>query len=396
MVRSATVLTCCAFLLGGVPAAFAQPASETLEPAQPVGPVPEPLCFPDDRGLEELSGLIVVDGTVYAIPDGGSEVAVAEMAGVLDGDCTVTQWIRDTLNPFDPEDLSAHDGKLWIADVGDNRRLRQTVALISLDPETGSTALHRLEFQDNRPRDSETLLIDRFGMPIIVSKWFGLGEVFTPVGRKNVDALASPGPTALEHHGDVAFPITGTPGGPIEVVGSTLATGGAVNSDGTIAAIRTYTDVYFYANADGDLLRALNSEPVRIPIPNEPQGEAIAFTESGDLLTASELGFAITGDPNRPPDGDEPLPPINIIRDVESFVWNTLQERGHSVPERLLPPASSGGGIGGSGETSASATEENDGLLSDRMFIAAAISTGIVLAIVLAGATTVLWKRFRR
>ncbi|WFR71472.1 hypothetical protein P9209_21400 [Prescottella defluvii] len=73
-----------------------------------------------------------------------------------------------------------------------------------------------------------------------------------------------------------------TPGGPVPVGGSTLVTGGAVSADGTVAALRTYTDVYLYSAPDGNLVRALTTTtPVRVALPNQPQGEAIAFTPDG-------------------------------------------------------------------------------------------------------------------
>ncbi|XGU20039.1 hypothetical protein ACETU7_01750 [Rhodococcus sp. 3Y1] len=78
-------------------------------------------------------------------------------------------------------------------------------------------------------------------------------------------------------------------------------TGGAVSKDGTVVALRTYTDAYLYAAPDGDVVKALNTNPIRVPLPDEPQGEAIAFDAAGDLISGSE---AYRG----------PLPPIRILR----------------------------------------------------------------------------------
>ena len=85
------------------------------------------------------------------------------------------------------------------------------------------------------------------------------------------------------------------------VAGSILVTGGAVSADGRVVAVRTYTDVYLYPAPDGDIAAALTgATPVRVPMPNQPQGEAIAFTPDGDLLSASEANGG-------------PLPPIQIL-----------------------------------------------------------------------------------
>ena len=92
-----------------------------------------------------------------------------------------------------------------------------------------------------------------------------------------------------------------------------MITGGAVSADGTVAAVRTYTDVYVFHAPDSDLVAAIAAGPVfRIPVPDEPQGEAMAFTDAGDLLTGSEAilrGGAATGE----------LPPIRVFRGVADY-----------------------------------------------------------------------------
>ena len=78
----------------------------------------------------------------------------------------------------------------------------------------------------------------------------------------------------------------GSPSSPVEV--GRLVTGAAAMSDGSVIALRTYTDAYLYPVPDGDVAKALAGDPVRVPLPNEPQGEAIAFDPDGTLLSASE------------------------------------------------------------------------------------------------------------
>src|SRR5207237_1742002 len=79
-----------------------------------------------------------------------------------------------------------------------------------------------------------------------------------------------------------------TQGGPVGSFGSVLVTGGATSADGTVVALRTYTDAYLYAAPDGDVPAALQRTPMRIPLPGEKQGEAIAFDPDGTLLSGSE------------------------------------------------------------------------------------------------------------
>ncbi|MCL2535437.1 MAG: hypothetical protein FWE39_14855 [Nocardiaceae bacterium] len=273
----------------------------------------EPLCTPTDPALEELSGLAVAGGKIYGIGDSGTD----EYVTVLADDCTVTGSLPVPVDPYDIEDMGlGSDGRLWLSDTGDNNRVRETVALIDLDPASGDGQLHRLTYPDG-PHDAETLLIQRDGVPLIVTKEVLVANgIYRPVGRTTIDGLASPGPTALERVGQVRLGPTGTPGGPVPIGGSTLVTGGAVSADGTVAAVRTYTDVYLFSAPDGDLLRALTSTtPVRVALPNEPQGEAIAFTPDGDLLAGSEAAGG-------------PLPPIQILRGATELAHGQVPATG--------------------------------------------------------------------
>lgn len=258
----------------------------------------EPVCTPTDPALAELSGLAVAGGKTYGIGDSGTDEAVV----VLDGDCAVTDTVPVPVDPYDIEDMGVGpDGRLWLADTGDNLRARSTVALIDLDPASGEGQLHRLTYPDG-PHDAEALLVQRDGVPLIVTKEVLVANgIYRPAGAAAVDGLASPGPTALERVGELRLGPTTTPGGPVPVSGSTLVTGGAVNADGTVAALRTYTDVYLFSAPDGDLVRALTTTaPVRVALPNQPQGEAVAFTADGDLLAGSESAGG-------------PLPPLQVL-----------------------------------------------------------------------------------
>ena len=82
---------------------------------------------------------------------------------------------------------------------------------------------------------------------------------------------------------------TDTPGGPVPgIVGSVTVTGAATSADGTAVALRTYTDAYLFPLPDGDVAARFAAKPVRVPLPDEAQGEAIAFEPDGSLLSGSE------------------------------------------------------------------------------------------------------------
>jgi hypothetical protein len=285
-------------LMVAVPTA-AQAAADTAE--VPIADFPsEVLCTPDDPALDELSGLAQVGGRLFATPDAGVDESVVE----LDAECGVVQRLPIPVDPYDIEDLAAGpDGRLWLADIGDNTSARQTVALISLDPDSGAGDLHRLSYPDG-PRDAEAVLVSASGEPLIITKsLFGASGIYRPARGRTVEQLETPGPVPLEKAGSLALGPTDTPGGPLPGASSTLITGGAVSADGTVAAVRTYTDVFLFHAPDADIASALGRGPVlRVPVPDEPQGESVAFTASGDLLTGSEAtvqGGTVTGE--RPP-----------------------------------------------------------------------------------------------
>lgn len=259
---------------------FAAPAA-----ADPV-PAPTPACTITDPRLEELSGLVADDQHWYAINDGGTAATV----WVIGKDCQVQDKITNFMDPYDVEDLArGADGTFWLSDTGDNDEDRDTVALLSLTP-AGDGAVHRLTYPDGR-HDAEALLLDRTGVPYIFTKNpLGTADVYRPAAP-----LAAPGPTPLEHVATVRLTSTDTPGGPVPgLVGSVVVTGAASSADGTVIALRTYTDAYLFPVKDGDVVAALAEKPVRVPLPNEAQGEAIAFQPDGSLVSGSEAGREAT------------------------------------------------------------------------------------------------------
>jgi hypothetical protein len=254
-------------LLMATPAAFATPAPVTA-------------CAVSDPDLNELSGLVADDDHWYATNDGGTAATVF----VLGRDCQVQDVITGPTDPYDIEDLAlGKDGTFWLSDTGDNDADRETVALIALTP-AGESTFYRLTYPDGK-HDAEALLLDPAGVPYIVTKDpLGTAGVYRPAGP-----LTSPGPTTLQHVLTVRLNSTDTPGGPVPgVVGSVMVTGAAASHDGTAIALRTYTDAYLFPMRDGDVIGALSAKPVRVPLPDEAQGEAIAFQPDGALVSASE------------------------------------------------------------------------------------------------------------
>ncbi|MGY1603864.1 hypothetical protein [Geodermatophilus sp. SYSU D00815] len=241
---------------------------------------PQTLCQVTDPRLAELSGLVVVGDRMVAMNDGGEQLAVH----VLDAACQVVESRTGTVDPYDPEDLAVGaDGTVWLADIGDNRLDRPTVALLALRPD-GSTGVHRLTYPDG-PHDAESLLLAPDGTPYLVTKEvLGASGVYRPAAP-----LADGGTVPLERVGTVSFTLTGTQGGPVGRAGQLMATGGAVSRDGRLLALRTYTDAYVWPLSGSDVPGALAGEPVRLALPAEPQGEAISFSaDDRQLVVAGE------------------------------------------------------------------------------------------------------------
>jgi hypothetical protein len=188
------------------------------------------------------------------------------------------------VDPYDPEDLAlGADGTVWLADTGDNNRTRTTVALIGLHAD-GASTLTRLAYPDG-PHDAEALLLAPDGTPYLVTK-----EVLGASGVYRPDGPLSDGATLpMTKVRQLGLTLTGTPGGPVGRAGELMVTGGAVSGDGQLIALRTYTDAYVWPLSGSDVAGALAGEPVRVPLPEAPQGEAIAFAANNrDLLVAGE------------------------------------------------------------------------------------------------------------
>ncbi|NYH76767.1 hypothetical protein FHR84_000081 [Actinopolyspora biskrensis] len=274
---TAVLLLAAAPVCTGAGQATARPGASAAEV-----PAPRTGCTPRDERLAELSGLSAGPRGWYAVGDGGTALRVFE---VDPRNCSIVDAHSWDVDPYDVEDLArAEDGRLWLADTGDNSRKRETVAAHVLSPEEGTAKLYRFRYPDG-PHDAEALLLGRDSVPHVVTKNpFGEAGIYRPVSEPSEGT-----PVELERVGTLSLESTGTPGGPLPgSFGSVAVTGAAVSSGREVVAVRTYTEVYLYPAPDGKVLEALDGDPLRVPLADEPQGEAVAFEPNGDLLSASE------------------------------------------------------------------------------------------------------------
>jgi hypothetical protein len=262
---------------------------------------PAPVCRITDDRLVELSGLVATRSG-YVVVNDGSDDADRRRIFFLDRRCKVVRTVAYPSRPRDTEDLAqAADGTLWVGDIGDNSDTRATIALWRLAPGARTPRLFRLSYPDGA-QDAEALLLPPGGPPMVVTK--SAGTVYVPDGPLRAGAT-----TPLRRAGAVRLPMTGT-SNPFSLPGRLFITGGAVSPDGRRAVLRTYADAFEFDVPDGDLVRAVTSGiPRVIPLPDEPQGESVAYTVDGSaLLTVSEMSAPIPLQ-QYPLSSSAPLPP---------------------------------------------------------------------------------------
>ncbi|GAA0745613.1 hypothetical protein Drose_20105 [Dactylosporangium roseum] len=256
------------------------------------------MCTISDPQVTEVSGLVATDDGYVVVNDSNIERSRVKIM-FLDGRCKLTRSVSYPSNALDPEDLAvAGDGTLWVADIGDNTTAtggsgtrRSTVALWSLAPRAATPVVHRLVYPDGKPRDAEALLLNGDGTPVIVTK-DPVGEVYVPDGPLAPDNTNG---VQLRRVGLFKPRATGT-ANPYGILGTGVVTGGAVSPDGRRAVVRTMSDAYEFDVTGGDVAAAITSGTPRITaLPNEPQGEAIAYTPDGtSFVTASDQPKAST------------------------------------------------------------------------------------------------------
>ncbi|WP_433492940.1 hypothetical protein [Nocardia grenadensis] len=268
-------------------------ATATTFPATTSDPDTGIWCTPTDEDLAELSGLYWSGDTGYAVGDHGSDDRLA----LLDHRCEVSRWVHLATETIDVEDLTrASTGTLWLADTGDNDLDRTTVSLIGLDPVTAEHSTLPMSYLDG-PHDVEAFTLSPVGQPVLVTKTDdGPATVYTTADNATVTTMPTDTPTTLIAVGTV--PATAADGSIRSI------TGAAVSADKSLAALRTKKDVFVYHVHDGDIAETFTDLPdLVLQAPQQPQGEALAFTDDNALLLASEA------------DGG-PLPSIRILSEI--------------------------------------------------------------------------------
>jgi hypothetical protein len=281
-----SVLAAFGLIAVGATGAFAGPVPTAAQAQAAPG---KKMCAIADDRLTELSGMVATDDG-YVVVNDSTEADSGLRVFYLDRRCRVTNAVPYPSRPLDTEDLAlSPDGKkLWIGDIGDNQKKRERIALWSM-PVDGSKGpvIHRVSYPDAQ-FDAEALLINGDGTPIVITKIGGKAGLYAPAAalKSNNDT-----PVPMKSVGEVTLPKTDT-SNPFGPLGRLTVTGAAMSPDGRRVVLRTYADALEWDVPDGDVVKALTSGPPRItPLPDEPWGEAIAYSADGkSFLTVSDAG----------------------------------------------------------------------------------------------------------
>ncbi|KZY63801.1 MULTISPECIES: hypothetical protein [unclassified Oleiphilus] len=232
--------------------------------------------------LAELSGLVAShknEGLYWAHNDSGNDPSIY-LLDPSTGEVKLEVELKNTKNK-DFEDIAIQQiqGKTYIliADIGDNRAVRSELFIYRiLEPKFETDSIMQLapermtlSYQEG-PRDAETLMAD----------------------GKNVYLLSKREDNNLLYR----FEFKGNSSLTAESIGKiaikNITAGDIRNGE---IALRTYPQIYFWPVSDLSVEeRLLTIPPQLLDTSPEPQAEAIAFTQEGDLISISEKPFFVS------------------------------------------------------------------------------------------------------
>ena len=187
----------------------------------------------------------------------------------------------------DYEDMATGPGPeagahyLYIGDIGDNLSARAQVSVYRVKEPTVSpgqapatvelsgVARLMMTYPDGA-HDAETLLADPTNgdLYIVVKSISGVSPVYRSAAPQQTS-----GARTLTRVTTLSFGK-----GLLAGAKFTMTTAGDVSAAGDHILIKTYLDVFLWRRAAGTVLwKALETRPCALPVPPEPQGEAIAF-----------------------------------------------------------------------------------------------------------------------
>ena len=216
----------------------------------------------EDGRITESSGLATdsEDRRYWTVNDSGD----AGVAYALDDEGQTKGTLEFRVDPVDVEAVAFHDGRLYVADIGDNRERRDVVTVYFFDdpaPADEQVVYKAYDFSyPDGPADAETLLVDGDGRLLIVTKGAEGGIYAAPRSPSRQEV------NELERVGDAPAYVTD----------------GTVLPDGRFA-LRTYVSVEI---VDPDSYQVV----ARAAAPVQRQGESITTTIDGEALLIGSEG----------------------------------------------------------------------------------------------------------
>jgi len=280
------------FLIG----ATAATQGQTSRPTQPYT-APEAVCTLKDDCIIEASGIVAsrrTPGLYYVHNDSGDRPRVFLVDRT--GRTRLTIRLKNARH-VDWEDIalapSDKGGKfdVCVADIGDNRARREELIIYrfpEVDPAAADGATlavqavaYRIAYADG-PANAEAFVVHpRTGDGYILTKrWDGACHVYKLAAPWNPKQR-----TVLPKVATLRFP---------EVIPlQTMATAGDISPNGRQLATRSYLCGWEWrlpaTAGKSDFERIFRTEPTRLELAVEPQGEALCYAADGrGLLTVSE------------------------------------------------------------------------------------------------------------
>jgi len=210
---------------------------------------------------------------VHAVARDGAELAEIELNGVLGFD-----WEAIAIGPG-PEPAVSY---LYIGDIGDNFRLRNTISLLRFpepdptDPPASLDGVERIRLTyPDAAQDAEAMWVDPLtGDVFVVTKRQPDGKAV--VFGAPADRLSALEPTEMSPVAEFSFPE------------NVFVTAADVTADGSVLAFRGYNEVWMWVRRDLEYVTTLAAEPCMAPSPDEIQGEALTFSDGLTYVTLSE------------------------------------------------------------------------------------------------------------
>lgn len=257
--------------------------------------------------------IVESSGLTWADVDGRRWIVTVNDSGdtgqVFTLDPETGETVGVTIFGPDPRDVEAlapaGDGHVWVGDIGDNPRSRETLTLTRVPVGPGDRTVAdaetvQLRYPD-RARDAETLLAHpRTGRLHVVTKSVVEGRVWqVPPGADGTR------PAVLEEVATVP----------------SLITDGAFLPSGDRVLLRSYTHAFLLSYPGWEVLETFL-------LPAQPQGEGLTVLPEGDVLISTEgrdrdvLRVKLPGDLR--PDGEQDQP---SSRDPVDTWWQGVWTR---------------------------------------------------------------------